>query len=87
MGMKQQVMELHAASTSFSDRILFILGPHAIYTVSPDSLRWIRDYAQRHDLLIHTHLSETRKEVTTAWPGSASAPWNTCTNLACWLPT
>jgi 5-methylthioadenosine/S-adenosylhomocysteine deaminase len=63
MGMKQQVMELHAASTSFSDRILFILGPHAIYTVSPDSLRWIRDYAQRHDLLIHTHLSETRKEV------------------------
>ncbi len=63
MGMKQQVMELHAASTSFSDRILFILGPHAIYTVSPDSLRWIRNYAQRHDLLIHTHLSETRKEV------------------------
>ena len=61
--MKRQVMDLHAASASFSDRIRFILGPHAIYTVSPDSLRWIRDYAARHDLLIHTHLSETRKEV------------------------
>jgi len=61
--MKRQVMDLHEVSTSCSDRIRFILGPHAIYTVSPDSLRWLRDYAREHGLLIHTHLSETRKEV------------------------
>lgn len=61
--MKRQVMDLHEFSSSCSDRIRFILGPHAIYTVSPDSLRWLRDYAGRHDLLIHTHLSETKKEV------------------------
>lgn len=61
--MKRQVMDLHAASAACSDRIRFILGPHAIYTVSPESLRWIRDYAREHGLLIHTHLSETRKEV------------------------
>lgn len=61
--MKRQVMDLHAASSSCSDRIRFILGPHAIYTVSPDSLCWLRDYAREHGLLIHTHLSETRKEV------------------------
>lgn len=61
--MKRQVMDLHEVSSSCSDRIRFILGPHAIYTVSPDSLCWLRDYAREHGLLIHTHLSETRKEV------------------------
>ncbi|NLW81601.1 MAG: amidohydrolase [Desulfovibrionales bacterium] len=61
--MKQQVMDLHALSASSSDRIQFILGPHAIYTVSEDSLRWLREYAHRHGLLVHLHLSETKKEV------------------------
>ncbi len=61
--MKRQVMDLHAASAAYSNRIRFILGPHAIYTVSSDSLRWLWNYADRHGLLIHTHLSETQKEV------------------------
>jgi len=61
--MKRQVMDLHAASSGHSSRIQFILGPHAIYTVSSDSLRWLGDYAARHGLLVHTHLSETSKEV------------------------
>ena len=61
--MKRQVMDLHAASAGFPDRIQFILGPHAIYTVSSDSLRWLGEYANRHGLLVHLHLSETQKEV------------------------
>lgn len=61
--MKQQVMDLHAASAACSDRIQFMLGPHAIYTVSGESLRWLAEYARRHGLLIHMHLSETTKEV------------------------
>jgi len=61
--MKRQVMDLHAASTDYPDRIQFILGPHAIYTVSSDSLRWLGEYAIRHGLLVHLHLSETQKEV------------------------
>lgn len=61
--MKRQITDLHAASASCSDRIQFILGPHAIYTVSTPSLRWLGDYATRHGLLVHTHLSETMKEV------------------------
>ena len=61
--MKRQVMDLHAASAGYPDRIQFILGPHAIYTVSTDSLRWLGEYAARHGLLVHLHLSETRKEV------------------------
>ncbi|MDO9584340.1 MAG: amidohydrolase [Desulfomicrobium sp.] len=61
--MKRQVMDLHDASAAYPDRIQFILGPHAIYTVSSDSLRWLGDYAARHGLFVHQHLSETQKEV------------------------
>jgi 5-methylthioadenosine/S-adenosylhomocysteine deaminase len=46
-----------------SDRIMFALGPHAIYTVSEESLCWTRDFAAAHDLLVHIHVSETEKEV------------------------
>ncbi|MDR0455001.1 MAG: amidohydrolase family protein [Deferribacteraceae bacterium] len=37
--------------------------PHAIYTVSPDTYRRVVEFVQKHDLLLHTHLSETEWEV------------------------
>ena len=48
---------------TYSDRIHFTLTPHAIYTVSTQSLRWIRDFSAKHNLLVHIHLSETQHEV------------------------
>ncbi|MGI9557043.1 MAG: amidohydrolase [Solirubrobacterales bacterium] len=39
------------------------LAPHAIYTVSEPSLRWIAEVAAERELPIHIHLSETEKEV------------------------
>ncbi|MFC1747105.1 amidohydrolase family protein [Candidatus Neomarinimicrobiota bacterium] len=50
-------------SGQYGPRVRFTLGPHAIYTVSEKSLRWIRDFAEEHGLLVHIHLSETREEV------------------------
>ncbi len=44
-------------------RITPALGPHAIYTVSEDSLLKFRELADKHGYLVHTHLSETRREV------------------------
>ena len=38
-------------------------APHSIYTVSPDDLRWVGDFAREHELLVHIHLSETQGEV------------------------
>jgi 5-methylthioadenosine/S-adenosylhomocysteine deaminase len=55
--------ELYKESKSFSNRIIFALGPHTIYTVSKISLCWVRDFAEKHDLLIHIHVSETETEV------------------------
>ena len=56
-------MGLFEESGKFGDRITFTLGPHAIYTVSEESLKWAADFARANGLLIHTHLSETREEV------------------------
>ena len=39
-------------------------APHAIYTVSEPSLRWVAEEAGRRDLPIHIHLSETDQEVS-----------------------
>jgi 5-methylthioadenosine/S-adenosylhomocysteine deaminase len=43
--------------------IEFGLAPHAIYTVSEDSLRWIAALSAERGLSVQIHLSETEREV------------------------
>ena len=38
-------------------------GPHAIYTVSGESLRWLAETAAERELALNIHLSETKQEV------------------------
>lgn len=44
-------------------RIRTGIGPHAIYTVSGELLRWVHDFAEAHDLTVQLHLAETEGEV------------------------
>jgi len=44
-------------------RIKAAAGPHAIYTVSPEGLRWCAEFAAEQKIGIHVHLSETETEV------------------------
>ncbi|MFA6330268.1 MAG: amidohydrolase [Candidatus Micrarchaeia archaeon] len=44
-------------------RIRMALGPHAPYTASEEALLWCKEFADRHGLLIHIHVSENRREV------------------------
>lgn len=60
---QKQNEQIFEESRKLSSRIIFSLGPHAIYTVSPESLIWCKEFSQSHDLLIHLHLSETSDEV------------------------
>lgn len=39
------------------------VGPHAIYTCSKETLIWAKDIAEEYDVMLHTHLSETKGEV------------------------
>ena len=70
------VMEAHSLATGeakkdfirhFSDptggRITLAVAPHAIYTVGADKFKDAVRFARENGLKIHTHLSETRKEV------------------------
>lgn len=43
-------------------RIVPALAPHAPYTVSPDLYRRLHALAERHDVLLLTHVAETRDE-------------------------
>lgn len=60
---REQTIQLFEEARRYSERITFALGPHAIYTVSEASLRWAREFALEHGLLLHIHVSETEKEV------------------------
>jgi 5-methylthioadenosine/S-adenosylhomocysteine deaminase len=55
--------ELYAARDEFGPRVTFTLGPHAIYTVSEEALRWCGEFARNKGVLVHFHLSETEEEV------------------------
>jgi len=45
------------------DRVDAGLAPHAIYTVTESSLRWIADLAAEKGITVQIHLSETEQEV------------------------
>jgi 5-methylthioadenosine/S-adenosylhomocysteine deaminase len=63
---KKTVQSQLEKMAGYSDRINYALGPHAIYTVSADLLKWVADFARHNGLNIHTHLSETKGEVENA---------------------
>ena len=46
------------------------VGPHAVYTVSQEGLRWLAEYSREEGIGIHIHLSETEQEV-----GDAVKAW------------
>ncbi|HEX6205202.1 MAG TPA: amidohydrolase [Solirubrobacterales bacterium] len=51
------------ALSGYGPEITPALAPHAIYTVSEDSLRWVGELGAERDLPVQIHLSETEKEV------------------------
>jgi 5-methylthioadenosine/S-adenosylhomocysteine deaminase len=44
-------------------RVAPSLGPHAIYTVSAESLAWLAELAAEREITLQIHLSETEQEV------------------------
>ena len=44
-------------------RIQLVMAPHSVYTVSAEHLKRCANFARHHGMLLHIHLSETRREV------------------------
>jgi 5-methylthioadenosine/S-adenosylhomocysteine deaminase len=65
--LRQQKHELERLAVeepvSASGRVKLCAAPHSIYTTKPDELRWVSEIAEKYDLLVHIHLSETQGEV------------------------
>lgn len=61
--LRDQVLGSLDALSGFGPLVEPGLGPHAIYTVSPESLGWIGEIARGRELPLHIHLSETEGEV------------------------
>ncbi len=57
-----------------SNMIKYAIGPHAIYTVSQKSLKWIAQYSKENDKLVHIHLAETEKEVSDCIKATGMTP-------------
>ncbi len=59
---KKQVKLVKKIRDMKNSRIVPALAPHAPYTVSPENLAWVKEYADEEDLLINLHLAETESE-------------------------
>ncbi len=54
----------HSESKDWPQRLIFSLGPHAIYTCSEEFLKFCSEFSEKHKVPVHFHLSETRQEVS-----------------------
>ena len=62
--LRPEVLEVLDQLAEAGPRVQPSLGPHAIYTVSAETLRWIGELAADRELPVQIHLSETEKEVS-----------------------
>jgi 5-methylthioadenosine/S-adenosylhomocysteine deaminase len=58
----------------FAPLVTPAFGPHAIYTVSGDSLRWLAETAAERELVLNVHLSETKQEVDDCMTANGKRP-------------
>src|SRR5690606_7978374 len=54
---------LDEMAESATGRVRAGFAPHAIYTVSPESLAWVAERARERGVPVQIHLSETKEEV------------------------
>ena len=57
-----------------AERVDASLAPHAIYTVTESSLRWIAELSAERNLPVQIHLSETEQEVADCLAARAERP-------------
>ena len=60
------------------------VAPHAVYSLDPASLRAARELANRHNVPMLIHLSETRDESTRIVEPKGSSPTRHLEALGCW---
>ncbi|MFA7115938.1 MAG: amidohydrolase [Bacteroidales bacterium] len=60
---RKECEEMYEKSKKWGPNIIFGVSIHAHYTVCDENMLWASDFCKKHDLKLHTHLLETRKEL------------------------
>jgi len=60
---KDQCQVKYEQSKRWEGKAIFEIAFHAIYSVSEEMILWSAEFARKHNLKLHIHLSETQKEV------------------------
>lgn len=60
---RDAIVEVLDALGGFGPRVTPCLGPHATYTVSPETLTWLGSVASEREVPVQIHLAETEDEV------------------------
>ncbi len=60
---KKQCVEYYEMAKEWDKDAVFAIAIHAIYSVKEELIIWASEFARKHNLLIHTHISETQKEI------------------------
>lgn len=73
-GLRRDLEEHLALARSYPARVELAVGIHALYTTSPEMRAICRDFAAEHDLVVHTHLAETRRETEDCLRSTGKTP-------------
>ncbi len=60
---KRECAQWYEEARSWNDGTVLGIGIHAIYTVREEMIVWASEFAKKNNLKVHTHISETKKEV------------------------
>ncbi len=71
---KRECEEWYENAKSWNDGTILGIGIHAIYTVREEMIVWAAEFARRNGLHIHTHISETKKEVDDCYAQHGMSP-------------
>ncbi len=71
---KKECAEWYERAKKWQDQTILGIGIHAIYTVREEMILWAAGFARKNGLLIHTHVSETRKEVEDCYEQHGMSP-------------
>jgi 5-methylthioadenosine/S-adenosylhomocysteine deaminase len=85
-GLRGEMLELLDRLAEANPRVSPSLGPHAIYTVSSESLAWCARVGAERKIPIQIHLSETEQEVSDCLEAHGKRPAAYLDELGCLGP-
>jgi 5-methylthioadenosine/S-adenosylhomocysteine deaminase len=71
---RPEIVDQLDAIAAAGTRVTPSLGPHAVYTVSPETLTWIGEVARERGIPVQIHCSETEDEVTSCRTAHGVSP-------------